>query len=143
MQDEESKDSVALILDIGKKIKTGAKAFLFEEYKFCAIMLVVMALIVFLAVDSQNNNAAWKPFVAISFLIGGITSMVCGYISMMIATDSNYRVAHSAKTGLSEGFKIALAAGCSMGFILVSIALFTITFLILIYKLIHVDSNSD
>lgn len=68
--------------------------------------------------------------------------MVCGYISMMIATESNYRVAHSAKSGLSEGFKIALAAGCSMGFILVSIALGMITLLIVIYKAIHVGDKT-
>lgn len=67
--------------------------------------------------------------------------MVCGYISMMIAVESNYRVAHSAKTGLCEGYKIALAAGCSMGFLLVSIALLMLTLLIVIYKLIHVDND--
>jgi hypothetical protein len=52
MQDEESKDSVAAILDIGSKIKAGAKAFLAEEYKFCLYMLCAMAVIVFFAVDS-------------------------------------------------------------------------------------------
>ena len=52
MQDEESKDSVAAILDIGAKIKAGAKAFLAEEYKFCAIMLCAMAVIIYFAVDS-------------------------------------------------------------------------------------------
>ncbi|KAL4478399.1 hypothetical protein ABPG74_006634 [Tetrahymena malaccensis] len=143
MQDEESKDGVHDILSIGQKIKDGAKAFLHEEYKFCSIMLAVMALIVYFAVDSQNENAAWRPYVAISFLVGGFTSMVCGYISMMIATESNYRVSHSAKSGLSEGFKIALAAGCSMGFILVSIALAMITILIVIYKAIHVNDHSS
>lgn len=67
--------------------------------------------------------------------------MICGYICMMIAVESNYRVAHSAKNGLSEGFKIALAAGCSMGFILVSIALATLTLMIVIYKMIHVSDT--
>lgn len=80
----------------------------------------------------------------ISFLVGGVTSMVCGYISMMIAVESNYRVAHAAKNGLSEGYKVALAAGVSMGFTLVSIALMMITILIVIYKAIHVnDDNVD
>lgn len=102
-----------------------------------------MALIVYLAVDSQNENANWRPYVTISFLVGGITSMACGYISMMIATESNYRVSYSVKNGLSEGFKIALAAGCSMGFGLVSIALFMITLLIVIYKAIHVGSDTS
>lgn len=143
MNDEESKDGNHDILSIGQKIKDGAKAFLHEEYKFCAIMLAVMGLIVYFAVDSQNENAAWRPYVTISFLIGGVTSMICGYICMMIATESNYRVSHSCKNGLSEGFKIALAAGCSMGFILVSIALFMITILIVIYKWIHVTDNTS
>jgi Na+/H+-translocating membrane pyrophosphatase len=79
----------------------------------------------------------------ISFLVGGFTSMVCGYICMMIAVESNYRVALAAKNGLSEGYKVALAAGVSMGFILVSIALMMITILIVIYKAIHVDDNDN
>jgi len=69
--------------------------------------------------------------------------MVCGYISMMIAVESNYRVAHSAKNGLSEGYKVALAAGVSMGFTLVSIALMMITILIVIYKAIHVNDDDN
>jgi H+-translocating diphosphatase len=69
--------------------------------------------------------------------------MICGYISMMIAVESNYRVAHSAKNSLGDGFKIALAAGCAMGFILVSIALATLTILIVIYKMIHVDDTNS
>jgi len=52
MADEECKDNVAAIIDIGSKIKAGAKAFLAEEYKFCAIMLGIMAFIVYFAVDS-------------------------------------------------------------------------------------------
>lgn len=59
MQDEESKDGIEAILDIGKKIKDGAKAFLAEEYKFCGIMLAVMSLVVYFAVDSQNDGASW------------------------------------------------------------------------------------
>lgn len=104
-------------------------------------MLLVMALIVFLAVDTQNEGAAWKPYVTVSFLVGGLTSMACGYICMMIAVDSNYRVSFSAKTGLSEAYKIALAAGVSMGFILVSIALIMLTLLVVAIKELHVGDN--
>lgn len=89
-----------MILDIGSKIKNGAKAFLAEEYKFCVIMLAAMAVVIYFAVDSQNEGAAWSPYVTFSFIIGGVTSMICGYICMMIATESNVRVAYSAKSGL-------------------------------------------
>lgn len=64
---------------------------------------------------------------------------------MIIATRTNYRVTYLAKDGLSEAFKAAYRAGCSMGFLLVSIGLLVLTVLIVIYKrmLGLSDSSSD
>ena len=35
-------------------------------------------------------------YCAVAFLIGGATSMLCGYIGMAIATYANYRTAYQA-----------------------------------------------
>lgn len=61
--------------------------------------------------------------------------MACGAIGMMIATYTNYRVTFNAKiNGLADAFKTAYRGGCVMGFALVSIALFMLLILILIFK---------
>ena len=91
----ENKDKIDTILDIGKKISDGAKSFLHAEYKYCAIVLVVMAIILYFAVDG-TSAAKWRPYSAISFLVGGTTSIACGYAAMMIAVSANYRTSFSA-----------------------------------------------
>jgi K(+)-stimulated pyrophosphate-energized sodium pump len=49
--------------------------------------------------------------------------MGCGAIGMLIATQSNFRTAFTAKSSLALAFKTAYRAGVSMGFALVSIGL--------------------
>ena len=70
----------------------------------------------------------------ITFLVGALTSMVCGALGMLIATYSNYRTTLTTSRKLSEGFKTAYKAGCVMGFALVSISLLVLLVLIIIYN---------
>lgn len=85
----------------------------------CIIFIGVMFFIIFGAVES--GKSAYTSF---AFLIGAITSMLCGAIGMMIATYTNYRVTYNAKTnGLADAFRTAYRGGCVMGFALVSIGL--------------------
>lgn len=81
-------------------------------------------------------------YTAFAFVIGAVTSMICGAIGMMIATFTNFRVTFNAKTnGLAEAFRTAYRGGCVMGFALVSIGLFVLLILILIYKAILGQSD--
>lgn len=97
-----------------------------------------MAIIIFFAVDEYN-----KIYTTFSFLIGGFTSIVAGYISMKIAVHSNYRVAYTARNSLADAFKVAFSAGTSMGFSLVSIALLVLLIIIIIFKEIKCESDTD
>jgi Na+/H+-translocating membrane pyrophosphatase len=74
-----------------------------------------------------------------------MTSILCGFIGMKIATYSNYRTAYQAHVykGLPEAFKCAYRAGCVMGFCLVSIGLFVIIMITLIYYNIGMQNESD
>ena len=112
-------------------IEAGAKDFLYEEYKFCIAFLALMAVILYFAVDWEDNNK--RPYVTISFIVGGLTSIVAGYISMVIAVKSNYKVAYNAIKDLPAAFRTAFSAGASMGFCLVSIALAVLVVLFLVY----------
>ena len=56
-----------------------------------------------------------------------------GYISMIIAVSSNYKVSYKATKSLPEAFRCALGAGAAMGFCLVSIALAVLGVLFYVY----------
>lgn len=79
----------------------------------------------------EKFHSAYSAF---AFLVGAVTSMICGAIGMVIATYSNYRTTHMASRSLALGFQCAYRAGCVMGFALVSISLFVLMTLIIIYN---------
>jgi Na+/H+-translocating membrane pyrophosphatase len=102
-----------VVEELGDKIAKGAHIFLMEEYKFCLGFIAFMTIVLWLAVDRID-----KGYTAIAFLIGGLTSILCGYIAMWIATRANFRTTYSAKQGLEVAFRVAFQAGLAMGFTL-------------------------
>jgi inorganic pyrophosphatase len=84
---QQEEDHIGLLLELGHKIHEGAMAFLKEEYTFCGIFITAFCFLLIFIVSG---------WCAIAFFIGGCTSMLCGYIGMLIATYSNYRVAYKA-----------------------------------------------
>lgn len=61
---------------------------------------------------------------------------------MIIATFSNYRVSYIAMESLGDAFATAYRAGSVMGFCLVSISLFILNIIIIIYYGMYVDESS-
>ena len=60
----------------------------------------------------------------ISFVLGAVTSMVCGYIGMYVAVFSNARTTvNCCKPGYKEGFNTAFRAGAVMGFALTGLGI--------------------
>jgi Na+/H+-translocating membrane pyrophosphatase len=97
------------MIHIGDLIKAGADAFLQQEYFFCFLWLLVMGGVVLLTVDlypvfSEESDSEFRMYTTISFLVGGFTSIAGGYICMKIATESNFRTAFQAQTGLNAAF---------------------------------------
>lgn len=82
---------------------------------------------------------------AVAFIVGASVSILCGTIGMIIATRTNYRVTYLAKDRLADAFKVAYRAGCSMGFLLVSLGLLVLVVLIVVYKRMMgmLDHSSD
>lgn len=91
----------------------------------------------------------YKFYTVIAFIIGAITSLVCGFIGMAIAVRTNYRVAFQAafskdkREKVYEAFNAAFRGGSVMGFCLVSISLSVICTLIIIFiKILNpIDTN--
>ena len=141
------------LIDIHDAISRGAGSFLYAEYKICLIFLIVFGALVFALVGSAGNcgpgqderealdasllkGSCWTEglFTAIAFLIGGLTSILSGYIGMKIAVYTNVRTAVSAQRGWTESFNSAFLGGAVMGFALCGLALLVLFFLIAIYS---------
>jgi len=83
------------------------------------------------------------PYCTIAFLIGAFTSMVCGYLGMLIATQTNYRTTYACNISIDDGFHMAFKGGMVLGFSLVSLALLVLYLLITIYAALFLPASYD
>ncbi len=94
-------------------IARGAMAFLKAEWKVLTYFAIIAAIL--LAWLGSNPESKSSPIIAVAFLIGAVFSAVAGYIGMNIATKSNVRTAHAARTSLAQGLKVSFTGGSVMG----------------------------
>jgi inorganic pyrophosphatase len=102
-------------------IQQGAKDFLFAEYKYMAVYIVIFAGILVGLVSVPTS---------VAFVVGAVTSIVCGWIGMMIAVRTNVKCSHQSWMSLQEGFEVAMQGGCDMGLSLVSLGVLALLGLI-------------
>lgn len=122
------------LVTIAKAIADGSMAFLMREYKYIAVFIMFMAiLIVFLLDNPQSLNFNEGIYTAIAFVMGALISNVSGFIGMKIATVGNVRTAQAARKSISAAFKVAFQSGAVMGFGLVGLALLGIIILFIIF----------
>lgn len=82
---------------IGSKISNGANAFLFQEYSVMAVFIVIFGVIVLIVVDIfGHEETKFRAYATVAFIIGAITSMLCGFIGMRVAVAANYRTTYMA-----------------------------------------------
>lgn len=81
----------------------------------------------------QDGDTKARFYATIAYIVGALTSMLCGYIGMKIATAANFRTTYRAITSLEDAFEIAYRAGTVMGFSTVGLALGVLTTLLIIY----------
>ena len=110
---------------IAAAIQDGASAFLNREYRFLAVFVVIVAVVI--AVFLQ-----WQT--ALSFVIGAIASAGAGYLGMYVAVRANVRTAAAASRGLHEGLRVAFGSGSIMGMCVVSFSLLGMTILYLVFN---------
>merc|ERR1719399_802072 len=70
----------------------------------------------------------------ISFVVGAITSILCGWIGMKIAVYTNVRTTHQCWKDLKSGFEVSIKGGCVMGLSLVSLGVLALIVLIFAFK---------
>ncbi|HEU5169243.1 MAG TPA: sodium-translocating pyrophosphatase [Gemmatimonadales bacterium] len=100
--------------EIAGAIRTGAMAFLAREYRVLAGFVLVVAVLLWLALDLE---------LAVSFVTGAVLSILAGNLGMRIATLANVRTAWAVKSSLNAGLIVAFRSGAVMGFGVVSLGL--------------------
>lgn len=101
--------------EIASYIQEGAMAFLSREYKYLAIFVVVLFVILGIGIN-------W--FTAISFIIGAVFSALAGFFGMRVATKANVRTANAAmEKGMNKALSVAFSGGAVMGMSVVGLGL--------------------
>jgi len=120
-----------LMADISKSVRTGAMAYLREQYR--AVILFFVFAFIFIGFLSfvLKVQSYWTPF---AFLTGGFFSGLAGFIGMNTATRANSRTANAAKNSLDGALKIAFRSGAVMGLTVVGLGLLDISVWFLILR---------
>ena len=126
------------MIEISTLIRKGAITYLWRQYRILLIFIIIMALIIFFAVE-RTIGQLWTT---IPFIIGCLTSIVSGYIGMRVAVAANVRTTKEAIFALNNAFRTAFRAGAVMGFILVGMALLMLLILVAIYNAIWPSNAS-
>jgi K(+)-stimulated pyrophosphate-energized sodium pump len=101
--------------EISGYIRVGAMAFLKREYKYMAVVIVV----IFLGLGIFIN---WLT--AVFFVLGALFSVLAGFFGMTVATKGNVRTANAARDGsMPKALKVAFRSGAVMGLSVVGLGI--------------------
>ena len=127
------------MIEIAEYVRSGAMAYLRQQYKVVLIVFIVLALIfAFMAYVLKVQNE-WVPF---AFLTGGLFSGLAGFFGMKTATYASARTANSARKSLDGGLRIAFRSGAVMGLVVVGLGLLDIAIWFLILNAFYQGENT-
>lgn len=122
--------------EIAQYVRTGAMAYLKQQYKMVTIIFIILALVfAFMAYVLEVQNP-WVPF---AFLTGGFFSGLAGFFGMKTATYASARTANAARKGLDAGLRVAFRSGAVMGLVVVGLGLLDIAAWFLILNYFYAD----
>ncbi|MBW4435604.1 MAG: sodium-translocating pyrophosphatase [Pleurocapsa minor GSE-CHR-MK-17-07R] len=127
----------ARVQKIGLAIQKGARAFLSREYRYVAVLVAIVTVL--LLVLSAIPGVGLSPLTALCFVAGAGASALAGYIGMTVATRSNMRTTTAAAQSLNKGLRVAFSSGTVMGTMVVSLALLGISILFFILNNVYPD----
>ena len=127
------------LIGIYEAIREGADSFLKAEYTICAYFIVAFGIVVLLLVSYTGGEFHIEEggLTAVSFVAGGVTSIVSGLIGMKVAVFSNARttVMAAGPNAWTDAFNTAFRAGSVMGFALVGLSMLVLFVLAHFYTL--------
>merc|ERR1719375_1752524 len=108
---------------LAAQVKSGAKAFLQEEYKYLAVFVLALGFLLGLTFAGLGGFAEGLR-VVVAFVSGAVLSAMAGWFGMSVATDGNSRTTVACTRGtLNDGLKVAFTTGAVMGFTVVGLGL--------------------
>lgn len=107
------------MIQIADYIAEGASAYLTRQYKTIGILAIIIFLIIWSFISFGT---------ALGFLIGAIASAASGFIGMNISVRANVRTcAMAQEKGLASALSVAFRGGSVTGFLVVGLALLSVT----------------
>ncbi|MBW3561349.1 MAG: sodium-translocating pyrophosphatase, partial [Actinobacteria bacterium] len=120
--------------EIAAAIREGAMAFLRREYRWVAVFVGVMAVVIFVVLDYG------RPWGTIAYVLGAVFSATAGFVGMRIATAANVRTANAARSGAQKALPLAFRGGAVMGFTVAGLGLLGIALAYIVFvQILQVD----
>ena len=108
-----------LMRGIADQIHVGAMAFLRREYLVLLPFLLIVAVLLSMAITWQTG---------ISYILGGVCSVLSGFAGMQAATSANVRTSEAARAdGQAAALRVAFNGGAVMGLSVASLGLLGIS----------------
>jgi K(+)-stimulated pyrophosphate-energized sodium pump len=120
-------------------ISDGAMAFIKAEYRILAIFVLSIAVLLAAATGTEHSS----PLVAVSFVMGAVSSGLAGFIGLRIATRANVRTTHAARSGLNQALKVAFTGGSVMGLSVVGLGILGLSVLFIVYGQVFGTGSFD
>ncbi len=116
-------------------IAGGARTFLRREYRWVAVFVIIMIVLLVTLLD-------WGPMGAVAYFLGALLSAAAGWIGMTVATMANARTTQAARTGPQKALPLAFRGGAVMGFSVAGLSLLGLSFCYLLFVvwLEHLDA---
>ena len=135
---EKSVESIRKMREISGLISDGATTFLVQEYLFMGVFIVLFSILLIFTAENQLGQF----WVTGAFILGGLTSILSGFIGMKIAVTTNVKVTKEASKSVADAFVAAFRGGAVLGFALVGIGLFMLTALIMLYRVTYLNKET-
>ncbi len=113
------------MVEISGLIKHGAMTYLFKQYRYLTIFVIIIAVILSSVIDIRSG------FV---FIAGAVFSALTGNIGMRIATTANSRTAMGCRDSINSGLRTAFSSGAVMGMSVVGLGLLGVTMMYAVFR---------
>ena len=126
------------MVELAGYISKGAMSFLKAEWKVMFYFVVIAAIILGWSGTLLEHSS---PVIAVSFLIGAVSSAFAGYLGMKIATKANVRTTQAAKTSLKNALNVSFTGGTVMGLGVAGLAVLGMGSLFIVFYYMFVTSK--
>jgi K(+)-stimulated pyrophosphate-energized sodium pump len=116
-----------LMAELALQIKLGARAFLKREYSVLIPFIIVVAFLLYVALNSLPTSLAYVG--------GAFCSLFAGFFGMSAATEANVRTSEAARdSGIGKALRVAFSGGAVMGLSVGALGLLGIGTMLFIYS---------